>query len=131
MLLLVRNATISPSPQDEDIFCKKRTGKSFPFKYSGGGGEPSIYRIESPEALKTIGLAREEMVAVKETSLVKVKSGCLISEPKLEKWLNRESEIEGFFSDVQALRGPWWEKNWIQPNFLTQQTKSNLTMKRC
>ena len=83
--------------------------QTFGIQYRGGGAEPSFYRIGSPirerrpeDESRTNSRrdgSRERDVFSKSEKWLPHPP-----EPKVEKWLNREAEIEGFFSYVQALR---------------------------
>ena len=82
---------------------------SFGTQYRGGGAEPSFYRIGSPiRERRTDDESRtnSRRDGSRERDVFSKSEKWLPHppEPKVEKWLNREAEIEGFFSYVQALR---------------------------
>ena len=82
---------------------------SFGTQYRGGGAEPSFYRIGSPiRERRTDDESRtnSRRDGSRERDVFSKSEKWLPHppEPRGEKWLNREAEIEGFFSYVQALR---------------------------
>ena len=83
--------------------------QTFGTQYQGGGAEPSFYRIGSPireRRTEDESRTNSRRDGSRERDVFSKSEKWLPHppEPKVEKWLNREAEIEGFFSYVQALR---------------------------